>query len=207
MAAVLSGYIFLGRNLGRALGTSSPNQPTLESQGRRALTYFPQDVRMAGSVVSTLPAAPDTFANRLILVLSSSSLSGTSQVLYYYNGSTASVYLHNDPPANTIDGSPDATSVELPAATLARVILDATPRSAVILHRNLLSCSFSYYDISGNPYTIFNPATTGFSSLDGIKQISLSFSAQGGNSANGTQTAVYSYASPPFILRNRQPLP
>lgn len=207
MGAVLSAYIFLGRNLARSLGTSAPNQPTLESQGRRTLTYFSEDVRMATNIVTTLPPVPDTFSNRVILVLPSSSAVGTSQVLYYYNDSTASAYLHDDSPSNTINSFADSTSVELPAGTLTRVVLDATPRSALVLHRNLLSCSFSYYDISGNPYTIFNAATTGFSSLYGIKEIALSFTAQGGNRVNGTQTPVYSYASAPFIMRNRQPLP
>jgi type II secretory pathway pseudopilin PulG len=64
MGAVLSSYIFLGRNLARLA-----NQQTLETQGRRALAYFAQDVRMASGLTSpsvsgvtlTLPVASVTY--------------------------------------------------------------------------------------------------------------------------------------------------
>ena len=42
MTGVLSTFSFLGRNLNRLA-----NQQKLESEGRRALAYFAQDVRMA----------------------------------------------------------------------------------------------------------------------------------------------------------------
>jgi len=203
MAAVLSGYVFLGRNFSRSLGISSANQPTLESQGRRTLASFIQDVGMASGVVSDLPAAPDTFSNLVKLTIPLSPGATTKIILYYYNGASSSVYLHA---TDAIDTTPDGTSIELPAGTLTRVSMNP-PRSYQILHQSLLSCNFSYYDSSGSPFTIFDPATAGFSSLSGIKQIAISFSAQGGNAANGTQTPVYSSASPRVVLRNKQFLP
>jgi hypothetical protein len=57
MGAVLSSYVFLGRNFTRSLGIISKNQPTLESQGRRALAYFSQDVRMASGISGTPSAS------------------------------------------------------------------------------------------------------------------------------------------------------
>ena len=45
MTAVLSTFGFLGRNLNRLA-----NQQQLESEGRRALAYFAQDVRMASGL-------------------------------------------------------------------------------------------------------------------------------------------------------------
>jgi len=201
MGAVLSGYVFLGRNFSRTLGISSANEPTLESQGRRTLSSFMQDVRMASGLITTLPTIPDTFENLLKLKIpSTSNSSGTSTILYYYNPASSSVYLHT---SDVIDGTPDATTVELFSHSLTRVVLD-TSRTTQVLHRSLLSCTFSYYDSSGNPYTVFDPSSSSFSSLSGIKQIAITFSSQGGNVANGTQTPVYSSASPRVILRNTQ---
>ena len=77
MGAVLSSYVFLGRNFTRTLGIISKNQPTLESQGRRALAYFSQDVRMASGISGT-PSA-----SSLTLTLPSSS--GTTTVTYAYD--------------------------------------------------------------------------------------------------------------------------
>jgi Prokaryotic N-terminal methylation motif len=77
MSAVLTSYVFLGRNFTRALGISSTNQPTLEAQGRRALAYFIQDVRMA----SGLSGTPSNTSVTLTLPTGS----GSTTVTYSYD--------------------------------------------------------------------------------------------------------------------------
>ncbi|MCW5548028.1 MAG: prepilin-type N-terminal cleavage/methylation domain-containing protein [Opitutaceae bacterium] len=66
MAAVLSSYVYLGRNFARLM-----NQQTLESEGRRTVQTFARDVRMAegfsGTPTATqltlvLPAGNVTYA-------------------------------------------------------------------------------------------------------------------------------------------------
>jgi prepilin-type N-terminal cleavage/methylation domain-containing protein len=92
LTAVLGSYLFMGRNLVRLA-----NQQTLETESRRALLYFAQDVRMA-STLSSPSATGVTFT----LPTSSS----TTTVAYSYNSSagtltrtpatgTAQVLLHN----------------------------------------------------------------------------------------------------------------
>ena len=53
MSAVLSSYVFLGRNFTRTLGISSNGQPNLEAQDRRTMAYFRQDVAMASGISGT----------------------------------------------------------------------------------------------------------------------------------------------------------
>jgi hypothetical protein len=77
MTAVLTTYVTLGRNFTRLLGISSSNQPTLESQARRTLAYFTQDVRMASGISGT-PSATS-----LTLTLPTST--GTTTVTYAYD--------------------------------------------------------------------------------------------------------------------------
>ena len=48
MTAILSSYTFLGRSLARLV-----NQQSLQSEARRALAYFAQDVRMASGLTDT----------------------------------------------------------------------------------------------------------------------------------------------------------
>jgi prepilin-type N-terminal cleavage/methylation domain-containing protein len=84
MGGVLSSYVFLGRNFTRSLGISSTNQPNLETQGRRTLAYFTQDVRMA-SGIDTSGVSPNVLpsASGVTLVLPTSS--GTTTVTYVYD--------------------------------------------------------------------------------------------------------------------------
>ncbi len=84
MAGVLSSYVFLGRNFTRSLGVTSTNQPTLETQGRRTLTYFAQDVQMAGGL-NTSGVSPNVLpsASGVSLILPTSS--GTTTVTYVFD--------------------------------------------------------------------------------------------------------------------------
>ena len=117
--------------------------------------------------------------------------------------------------ASSISGSPSATGVVLvlPTSTgsttvtyaydnsLKQLARTMSGGSTLVLHVSLLSCTFSYYDIQDRPYTSYT------NYLSGIKKISLSFSAQSGNSANYTLTQVFQSASPRLLLKNKQVLP
>jgi prepilin-type N-terminal cleavage/methylation domain-containing protein len=181
MTAVLLSYVFIGRNFTRSLGITSKNQPTIESQGRQAVTYFSQDVRMATGIDTSVNALS---ASSLTLTVPTST--GTKPIAYYYNSTASAVTL-------TLITSYSTT---VPAQSLVRV--DGSTGRAMTLHTNLLSFTFTYYDASGNPYTTY------VNYLSGIKQISISFTAQAGSSTNGTLTQVYRGDSARMILRNRR---
>lgn len=72
MAAVLSSYLFLGRSLSRLV-----NQQTLETEGRRTLGQFAQDVRAASAISGT----PSVSAVTLIIPSGAS----TTTVAWSYN--------------------------------------------------------------------------------------------------------------------------
>lgn len=185
MAAVLSSYVYLGRNFTRGLGLSSANQPTLESQGRRTLAYFAQDVRMANGL--TVPVSPDTLANEVTLNLPTGS--GTKAVTYYYNSSASNV-------AKTISGY----AITVAPQSLTRV--DGNTGVTQTLHTKLLTCVFTCYDASGNPYA--SPYTD---YMIGLKQVAVTFTAQTGSNTNGTLTQIYTCASPRLLIRNKSLLP
>ncbi len=172
MGAVLSSYVFLARNFTRSLGVNSSNQPTLESQGRRTLAYFTQDVRM-GSAVSGISATEMT------LTLPSSTGS-TRLITYYYNSTANSVSIYG------ITATPKS---------LTRI--DRNTSTALTLHNDLLTFSFSYYDTTGNLITSYTNYAIG------LKQVSFSLTSQAGSAINGTLTPVFQIASPRLVLRNK----
>ncbi len=193
MAAVLSSYIYLGRNLARLA-----NQQILETEGRRTLSFFTQDVESATGVSVTSVTAPD-FSVTFALAKKGS---GTSQVTYYYSRDGAST---------SISGN----TISVPAHTLVRVVgtASAISQPAQVILRNIEtdndSCYIRLYDASGAsfdnntaPYT-----TTTTYSLLSVKQASLAFSTQLGNAKSGTQTQEYAIASSRITLRNRGFLP
>lgn len=75
MAAVLSSYLFLGRSLSRLV-----NQQTLETEGRRTLATFTQDVR-ASSAISGTPSVST-------VTLTIPSGASTTTVAWSYNSTT-----------------------------------------------------------------------------------------------------------------------
>ena len=175
MTAVISSYVFLGRNFARSLGISSATEPNLEAQGRRTLTEFTRDVRMASGLTGTLNSS------ELTLILPTST--GSKNVTYYYNNTSSSVTIYG---------------VATPKRSLTRI--DRSTSTGMVLHTNLLQSPtaprFDYYDISGNAYSSY------VNYLRGIKQVAMSFSAQAGSSINGTLTPVFTIKSPRMILRN-----
>ena len=184
MTAVLTTYVTVGRNFTRSLGLSSATQPNLESQARRTLATFTQDVRMAsGIVTTTVPVSPSAITVTLTLPTGA----GTKTVSYYINATAAAV---------TVTLSSYSTTV--PAQSLVRV--DGSNGATLTLQSSLQvsgTNAFSYYDASGNPYTTY------VNYLPGIKQLSLSFAAQAGSSTNGTLTQVYKTDSPRLLFRNK----
>lgn len=172
MGAVLSSYVFVARAYTRTIGFGWPNQPTLEGQGRITLARLAQDVQMASTISS--PSASE------ITLAIPYSLGGTRNVTYYYNSASTSTTIY---------------SVTVPAKSLSRI--DRTNNTATTLHTSLLTCVFTYYDVTGRPYTSYTDY------LIGIKQLSLAFTAQAGTSANGTLTQIYRTASPKLEFRNK----
>ena len=179
MTGVLSTFAFLGRNLNRLA-----NQQQLESEARRALAYFAQDVRMASGLSS-----PGTAQLELAVP------AGTAvrKVIYFYNSADT---------ATTVDigATGDEVSITAPANSLVRFAEDtANPNTGntVTLLRNLLSLDFDYRDVSENEVTDFTDK------VSSIKRVALEFRSQTGVAANGTLTPVYPCASPFLTIRNK----
>ena len=186
MGAVLSGYVFLGRNFTRSLGLSSANQPTLESQGRRLLAEITSDAGMA-SGLDLYGVAPNVVPSASGLTFILPSPKGSKYITYFFNDS---------PTAASLD------VFQIPAHSLVRI--DQQTGTAQVLHTNLLTLYFRYFDSSGHPYdNSTKPYVTGNNYLSSIKQISLSFTSQAGSATNGTLTQIYSSASPLLILSNK----
>jgi len=172
MAAVLSSYVFLARNFTRSLG-----------------------------VVFTTTSGNFTQVNRPSLETQG------RQTLAYFS---QDVRL-----ASGIAGTPSdaALTLTIPTATGSTTVAysyDAVNQTLTrtwsgmtgqVLHYNVLGCTFSYFDISGNPYTTY------VNYLGGIKQLSVALTAQGGSARNQTLTQVYRSESPRLLLRNRSLLP
>ncbi len=176
MNAVLASYVFVARAYTRTVAFGSTNQPTLEAQGRRTLASFAQDVQMTSALGS--PTASS------VTLTVPSSMGGTKHVTYYFNSTASPV---------TVSG------YAVPAMSLARI--DVTTGTGLTLHSSLLTCVFSYYDSSNNPYTSY------VNHLPGIKQMSVAFTSQSGTATNGTLTRIYQVASPRLALRNKAFLP
>jgi prepilin-type N-terminal cleavage/methylation domain-containing protein len=83
MSAVLSSYLFLGRNLTRLV-----NQQAIETQARRTLGYFAQDVRMATDI-SSPSATGVTFTVK--------TSTGTTNTVGYTYDSTAKTLTRKSP--------------------------------------------------------------------------------------------------------------
>ncbi len=179
MTAVLSTFGFLGRNLNRLA-----NQQQLESEARRALAYFAQDVRMASGLSSPGDAQ---------LELAVPAGTATRKIIYYYNSAATATTV-------SIGATGDLVSVTAPGHSLVRFFENtASPNtgSTVTLLRNLLSCDFDYRDVSDNEVTDFT------NKVSSIKKVALEFRSQTGVANNGTLTPVYPGASPFLAIRNK----
>lgn len=77
MGAVLSSYTFMGRNLYRLV-----NQQSLQTDARRTLQYFEQDVDLASGISGT-PSA-----SSLVLIIPTSSTGSTTTITWSYSSSS-----------------------------------------------------------------------------------------------------------------------
>jgi type II secretory pathway pseudopilin PulG len=186
LAAVLSSYIYLGRGLGRLA-----NQQTLETESRRALGYFTQDVQTASGLVTITTAPTSPSASRVDLLVPAAN--GTRTITYYYNSTAISGATVSD--NVTINGS----TIAMRREALTRCVDDGSTVTSLTLLRNITTggLTLSYYDARGNPYTTYSDY------LPGIKQLALQFSTQLGTAGSGTRTPVQTITSARLILRNR----
>lgn len=188
MLGVLSSYIYLGRSF-----TRLANQQTLETEARRTLGYFAQDVQRATGVTVTPVTAPDFY----ITFTLPRDRNNVTQAVYYYsrNGATTSIA---------------GNTVTVPAGSMVRILSTgySIVGSVQTVLRNIIStdegCYMRFYDSSGNPYdngtAPFTPVTTYWS---GVKAVSLTFATQTGVAANGTQTRVLRSTTGRLALRNK----
>jgi len=194
MAAVLSGYIYLGRGFGRLV-----NQQALETESRRTLAYLAQDVQAASGLNNT-PSPSNSRLDLLILTAT-----GTNIVTYYYNGNAPTSITESD------DVSVNGTTVKMKRQCLTRCVYNYAIVTSQILLRNITDRDasttdlyFRYYDASGVAYDNGSPPFTTITSYSrGIKAVSLQFSLQTGAAGNGTQTPVHQVTSGRLTLRNK----
>lgn len=87
MAAVLSSYVYLAKNLVRL-----SNQQTLETEARRTLAYFARDVQMATGI-DTTGVSPKVLptATALTLNLPSPGTTASNYVTYSYNSAAGTL--------------------------------------------------------------------------------------------------------------------
>lgn len=176
MAAVLSTYIYLGRGLARLA-----NQQTLETEARRTLGYFTQDVQTASGLTDTANLS----ATRVSLVVPTPG--GPNTITYYFNNTASSATV-----------SVNGTNVAMAPNALTRCVYNGSTVTSLVLLRNVTSggLTLKYYDSSNRPYTTY------VNYLPGITQLSLQFDTQLGSSANNTRTQVYSVSSSRLVMRN-----
>lgn len=192
MAAVLSSYVFVARSYSRTIGFGLPNQPTLESQGRRTLTYFARDVQAAAGIFTGSSPAAYALSDTKVTLIVPRSNGGTRYVTYYFNNTATA--------ASVSDGT---STVSVPAYALSRI--DWSSSTALTLHSSIVasSCTFTCYDtfadidVTGSARSY----TTYVNYLNGIKQIALTLTAQAGSGSN--QTLLYRITSPRYALRNK----
>lgn len=187
IAALLSSYTFLGRNLVRY-----SNQQQLETQSRRMLQMFSQDVHMATDV-------PSFSANQVILRLPNGT-SGTSffDVAYAYNtnaGTYSVTLLKTDDTTGTYSYTTTATG------TLTRI--DYTNGALTLLTGISTAPVFSFTYLDQQGVTLTPSSTYAFR----IKQIEVAnFIAISGTASAGTQSS-FTGASARFVLRNKYLIP
>lgn len=176
MAAVLSTYIYLGRGLARLA-----NQQTLETEARRTLAMFTQDVQSASGITDT----GNLSATRVSLLVPTSG--GTNVITYYFNSTASNATV-----------SVNGTNVTMAANALTRCAYNGSTVTSLVLLRNITTggLTLKYYDSSGQPYTTY------VNYLSGITQLALHFETQLGNNGNGTQTRVLSVSSSRLAIRN-----
>lgn len=188
MAAVLSSYVFIARAYTTIVGFSEPNQPTFENQGRKTLDVLAADVQVASGVyVSTTSPVAALSATEMTLVVPRPN-GGKKYVTYYYNDGTA---------------IPPSYAAAVPAKALGRI--DRSTSTTTVLHWSVQSFSFSFYDVfvDIDITGVARNYTTYANYLSGIKQLSVTLTAQS-LAQSGTETSrEYIVRSPRYVMRNK----
>jgi len=187
MAAVLSAYIFVGRNFAK-LG----HQQTLENEARRTLIYFGDDIRMASGLTDTANLS----ASRISLLIPTGI--GSNTITYYFNDASSAATV-------SING----TNVSMAANSLTRCVYNGSTVTSLTLLNNVTTAGLTlrYYDSADREYTTFT------NYLSGIKQVSLEFGTrlrvvrQASGSTDLSSYVNYSGASERLLLRNQGFLP
>jgi prepilin-type N-terminal cleavage/methylation domain-containing protein len=230
MTGVLSTFSFLGRNLNRLA-----NQQQLESESRRALAYFAQDVRMANALQApTAWSSSTAYAVGDVTVSSSTYYrcteahtnqappNATYWIAHDYanclvldistsNGNRRVIYNSYAANANVKVTTPSATTVTIPAGSFTRTIpAGAAP---LTLLRNILIVTPATNPPSSRfSFKYFDTSdnmvspTGANNKVSSIKKVAMRFNTRTGSSANGTETPVFPMASPRLALRNKAPL-
>ncbi len=194
LSAVLSSYIFLGRQLGRLA-----NQQTLETQARLAIGTFTQDVQQATGLATLSVAPTSPAANRIDLILPTSG-GVTNTITYYYNSSLTTAA------SVTING----TLISMEAASLTRCVSTGSTVTARTLLRHITDgdtdtgdndLQFRFFDSTGREYEAATLAARSY--LTGIKQVTLEYNAQVRTLNQGTTTPVQRETTARLALRNR----
>jgi len=226
MTGVLSTFSFLGRNLNRLA-----NQQQLETESRRALSYFNQDVRMANALPAPTAWSSTTAYAVGDVAISSSQYyrciaahtnQATTNATYwtthdYANclvldistgaGTSRVIYNSYAVPTTVTVTTPSATTVAVPAGTFTRT----TPAGAepqTLLQNILIVTPATTPPSCRFGFEYFDAAdnvlspTGANNKVTSIKKVAMRFSTRTGSAPNGTQTPVFPAASPRLALRN-----
>jgi prepilin-type N-terminal cleavage/methylation domain-containing protein len=135
LAAVLSSYIFMGRQLARLA-----NQQTLETEGRRTLAAFAQDVQQATGISGTPTAAAVT----LVVPGNAGSV---STIAYTFTNNT----------------SGNGTLVRTPSGGTAQTLLRNITNTGLFFR--YYDAAGSAYDNGSSPYTTYTTYLPGIKQL------------------------------------------
>lgn len=130
LAAVLSSYLYLSRQLARLA-----HQQTLETEGRRALGYFTQDVQRASGVDTGATLNASTVRLKV-----PSATDSSATVTYTFTNNAAG----------------NGTLVRTPSSGTAQTILRNITNNGLTIR---------YYDSSGNEYTSYTDYLPGIKQL------------------------------------------
>jgi Tfp pilus assembly protein PilW len=175
LAGVLSSFLMIGRT-----GVNAANYSELETQARRALEMFAEEVRMADSVGSTLSGSSLTLG----IPDSSSSRTAVAYSVTYAYDATNSLFTRTGPPIDDPTGAVATT-------TLMTGVHEISSGAGIFNY-------FRYVNNTNyqNQYT-YNTTTNPVE----VKQIEISFIAQRSNVT--VNTATNKVLSARFILRNK----
>jgi hypothetical protein len=225
-AAVLSAYLFMGRNLERLAKTQQQ-----DVRGRRVLFQFTQDVGSAIAFTSVTTSNLTMTVPTTLGLVNCSTTSGSATVtctstLGLTSGMSLTSLGTGIPASATVLSVTNATTfVMSSAATATRsglaVTAMATPAAVTYLYdaaagtltrtansvtTTLLTNINAAASNPSNGFVYYNAAGTAVTAAASVKSVECAFTTQQGSQANGTQSS-YLLVSPRVLARNKQFLP